>query len=170
MKYFLYQCIVLVPMYCMALDEINAMSRRNAMKYFMRIFSSGAMHHRRGLERQGGIRYTLQCIGTPSSNIFTDVFRFGCNRWWVIVADNDISVANDHICYVAIDSFVLVAIDKGFWSQMTDSLYQTAILLEDEIAKGYSEDQWRADDGDDQRWTTRKPGIGKYHIQTPVHK
>ena len=43
MKYFLYQCIVLVPMYCMALDEINAMSRRNAMKYFMRIFSSGAV-------------------------------------------------------------------------------------------------------------------------------
>ena len=73
MKYFLYQCIVLVPMYCMALDEINAMSRRNAMKYFMRIFSSGAMHHRRGLERQGGIRYALQCIGTPGSNIFTDV-------------------------------------------------------------------------------------------------
>ena len=72
MKYFLYQCIVLVPMYCMALDEINAMSRRNAMKYFMRIFSSGAMHHRRGLERQGGIRYALQCIGTPGSNIFTD--------------------------------------------------------------------------------------------------
>ena len=73
MKYFLYQCIVLVPMYCMALDEINAMSRRNAMKYFMRIFSSGAMHHRCGLERQGGIRYALQCIGTPGSNIFTDV-------------------------------------------------------------------------------------------------
>ena len=98
------------------------------------------------------------------------LFCFSCNRWWFIVADNDISVTNDYICYVAVDSFVLVAIDKGFWSQMTDSLCLTAIFLEDEIAKGYSEDQWRADDGDDQRWTTRKLEIRKYHIQTLVHK
>ena len=97
MKYFLYQCIVLVPMYCMALDEINAMSRRNAMKYFMRIFSSGVMHHRRGLERQGGIRYALQRIGTPGSNIFTDATVFWhCSLDHLISEDqyNDLEMAS----------------------------------------------------------------------------